>query len=106
MKNKCWILMFNRRQYQTMPSSSLCYRQYTCSQSTLYTNDTNAVYDVDAKPLNHKPSALLYATLFYQYLQKLWIFLLLTSSSISTPRPRPVCLNQCYRDIQLKVALG
>src|SRR6218665_182203 len=58
------------------------------------------------KALIHRPSALLYATRFYQYQQRLWIFLLLTSSSISIPRPQPACLTQCYRDIQLKVALG
>src|SRR6218665_1306348 len=100
MKNKFWIFMFNRRQYQIMPSSSLSYHQYTCSQLTLY-----ECY-VDGKLLIHKPSALLYSTRFYQYLQRLWIFLLLTSSSIPTPRPQPACLIQCYRDIQLKVELG
>src|SRR6218665_1635338 len=46
------------------------------------------------------------STHFYQYLQRLWIFLLSTSSPISTPRPQPACLTQYYRDIQLKVELG
>src|SRR6218665_1847593 len=100
MKNKFWIFMFNRRQYQIMLSSSLSYHQYTCSQFTLY-----ECY-VDGKLLIHKSSALLYATRFCQYQQRLWIFLLLTSSSISIPRPQPASLTQCYRDIQLKVALG
>src|SRR6218665_2966791 len=92
--------MSNRLQYQIVPSSSLSYHQYTCSQFTLY-----ECYMV-GRLLIHKPSALLYATRFYQYLQRLWIFLLLTSSSISTPWPQPACLIQCYRDIQLKVKLG
>ena len=60
---------------------------------------------VDGKLLIHKSSALLYATRFYQYLQRLWIFLLSTSSSIPTPRPQPACLIQCYRNIQLKVCM-
>src|SRR6218665_2376016 len=53
MKNKFWIFMFNRRQYQIMPSSSLSYHQYTCSQFTLY-----ECY-VDGKLLIHNPSPLL-----------------------------------------------
>src|SRR6218665_2878693 len=100
MKNKFWIFMFNRQQYQIMLSSSLSYHQYTCSQFTLYE------CCVDGKLLIHKPSALLFVTRFFQYLQRLWIFLLSTSSSISIQRPQPACWILCYRDIQLKVALG
>src|SRR6218665_3720947 len=100
MKNKFWIFMFNRRQYQIMLSSSLSYHQYTCSQFTLY-----ECY-VDGKLLIHKPSVLLYATRFYQYQQHVGpaaekarspyrVFIRLTRRSFAVDRSHSPEADEC-----------